>query len=88
MNDEKVYERTDSLVPMVKGEEVNGIREAREALTQDNFYASSSSLSLYYPTDKEEKILSEKHTIDEDEFMKNTYLTVDFRTKTISKDDD
>ena len=85
MNDEKVYERTDLLVPMVKGEEVNGIREP---LTQDNFYASSSSLSLYYPTDKEEKILSEKHTIDEDEFMKNTYLTVDFRTKTISKDDD
>ena len=56
MKDAKVYERKDLLVKLVKGAKING--GEREDGTTHAFYASSSSLSLYYPTDKEEKILN------------------------------
>ena len=69
MKEEQVYERKDKL----KVEVEDFIR---------TFYATSCSLSIYYQTGKDEKIMKGQQTIDEDEFMKNTYLTVDFRTKT------
>ena len=46
------------------------------------FYASSAILSLYFPTDKKEKIVQGKE-VEEKEFLENTFLSVDYRSKII-----
>ena len=47
----------------------------------DEYYASSAILSIYFPTDKNGKIESGRY-VDENEFLRNTYLTISFRGKT------
>ena len=73
-----VYKRVDNLNP---SDENNNHKDKE-------FYASSAILSIYFPTenDKNEKVDLNKF-VGEEEFLKNTYLSVDFRTKTIKGKD-
>ena len=52
-----------------------------DKLKELEFYASSASLSIYLPTDKNGEIDTEM-IVNEQDFIKNTLLSVDFRTKT------
>ena len=52
----------------------------RKKMKAKNYYASSAVLSLYFPLNQRGKFDS-NHVVSDDEFLKNTYLSVDFRSQ-------
>ena len=44
------------------------------------FYACSANISIFYPTDENEQIITQTQNDSEEDFKKYSFLKVDFRT--------